>query len=146
MHGCSIFSAWTNHGHTRTHKTHHGLDLGEATTLSFILFSLISHGGYMSFCLGIFKLGVPKLRLLAFWRVITFCEDLQLRWGVKQSYNLCQELFNDMWHTTCTHVFHGDFKLLVVGSQIGTLTLDLSFGHNLCFKYSNESCKSILNI
>jgi hypothetical protein len=32
MHSCNILGAWTNHGHTRTHKTHHSSDLGEATT------------------------------------------------------------------------------------------------------------------
>jgi hypothetical protein len=34
----------------------------------------------------------------------------------------------------------------VAGSQIGSLTPGLSFGHNLCFKYSNGSCKFILDI
>jgi hypothetical protein len=34
----------------------------------------------------------------------------------------------------------------VVGSQIGTLTLDPSFGHNLCFKYSNGTCEPISDI
>jgi hypothetical protein len=36
-----------------------------------------------------------------------------------------------MCYATCT--------LLVIGSQIGNLTLDLSFGHNLCFKCLNGS-------
>jgi hypothetical protein len=35
----------------------------------------------------------------------------------------------------------GDSQLLVVRSQISSLILDLSFGHNLCFKYPNGSCK-----
>jgi hypothetical protein len=51
-----------------------------------------------------------------------------------------------MWHTTCTHIFQGDFKLLVGGNQIGTLIPSLFFGHNLYFKYSNGSCKPTLNI
>jgi hypothetical protein len=34
----------------------------------------------------------------------------------------------------------------VVGSQIGNLTTDPSFGHNLCFKYLNMSCEPILDI
>jgi len=34
----------------------------------------------------------------------------------------------------------------MVGSQIGSLIPDLSFGHNLCFKYPNGSCKPILDI
>jgi hypothetical protein len=32
MHGWSIFGAWMSHGHTWTCKTHHGPNLGEATT------------------------------------------------------------------------------------------------------------------
>ncbi len=61
-----------------------------------------------------------------------------------QSFNFCQELFNDMWHDTCTHVIQNDFQLLVVGSQIDTLTLNLSFNHNLCCKYSNGSFRAIV--
>jgi hypothetical protein len=34
----------------------------------------------------------------------------------------------------------------VVGSQIGTLTPNPYFGHNLCFKYLNGTCKPILDI
>jgi hypothetical protein len=34
----------------------------------------------------------------------------------------------------------------MVGSQIGILTLDPSFGHNLCFKFPNGSCEPILKI
>jgi hypothetical protein len=39
-----------------------------------------------------------------------------------------------------------DYRVLVVGSQIANLTFDLSFGHNLCFKYQNELCEPILDI
>ncbi len=34
----------------------------------------------------------------------------------------------------------------MVGSQIGTLNPDLSFGYNLCLKYSNGTCEPILDI
>jgi hypothetical protein len=34
----------------------------------------------------------------------------------------------------------------MVGNQIGNLTPDFSFSHNLCFKYLNGSCKLILDI
>ncbi len=40
----------------------------------------------------------------------------------------------------------GDSHLLVVGSQIGNLIPNLSFGHNLCLKYPNGSCEPILDI
>ncbi len=87
-----------------------------------------------------------KLRLPQLWRLITLCEDLRLRWGLKQSCNHCRELSNDMWHATCTQGNRGNYWLLMVGSQIGILTPDLSFGHNLCFKNSNGSCEPILDI
>jgi hypothetical protein len=47
-----------------------------------------------------------------------------------------------MWHATCVQGNQSDFRLLVVGSQIPIPF----FGHNLHFKYSNGSCKPILNI
>jgi len=99
-------------------------------------------GGYirMSFCLGT-KLGLPTL-----WRAIISYENLQLRWIQKKSCSTCWKLSNDMWHATCIHIFQGDSWLLVDESQIGILTHGPSFGHNLCFKYSNGSCEPILDI
>jgi hypothetical protein len=120
--------------------------LREATTSPLKVLFVISHEGYiqMSFCLKIPKLGVPKfpkLGLLALWRPITSCVDLQLKWVLKQSCNPCQELSNGMWHATFMQV-----NQLVVGSQIDNLTHGPSFGHNLCFKYPNGSCELILDI
>jgi len=69
-----------------------------------------------------------------------------LRWGLKQSCNLCQELFKGMSHASCTHGNRNDFWHLVVRNQIVNLTSDLSFGHNLCFKCPNGSCQPILNM
>ncbi len=48
----STFGARTSHGQTRTHKAHHGPDLGEATTFPVIVFFVPSHGTntQMSFC------------------------------------------------------------------------------------------------
>jgi hypothetical protein len=143
-----------NHEQTRTHKTHHGLNLKETTTFPLILFSMLSHRAYtqMSFCSDTPKLVVSKfpkfskLGLLQLWKPITSFTNLQLRWGLKQSYNPCWELSNDMLHTTYTQVNHSDSWLLVVGSQIGNLTPIPSFGHNLCFKYPNGSCEFILDI
>jgi len=97
------------------------------------------------------KLGVPKFLQLGFlrlWKPITFHLDLQLGWDLKQSCIPHPEPSNDMWQATCTQVNKSNSLLLmeVVKSQIGNLTPDLSFGHNLCFKYPNESCDPILNI
>jgi hypothetical protein len=80
------------------------------------------------------------------WRLITSCEELKLRWCPKQNCSLSWDLFNDMQHETYTHIIQGDSCLLMVKSQIGTLTFDPSFGHNLWYKYSNVLCKPILDI
>jgi hypothetical protein len=140
-----------SHEHTQIHKTHHGLDLGKPPPSLVIVFFVISHMGYiqMSFCLKTPKLEVPKfpkLKLSWIWRLTTFCTNLWLKWGLKQSCIPCQELSNNMWHFTCTQVNQGDSWLLMVGSQINSLTPDPSFGHNLCFKYPNWSCEPTLDI
>jgi len=43
-----------NHGQTRTHKTHHGPNLGEAITFPLIVYFVPSHetSTQMSICLG----------------------------------------------------------------------------------------------
>ncbi len=51
-----------------------------------------------------------------------------------------------MSHSTCTHRGRVDSQLLVVGSQIASLTPGLSFCHNLCCKFPNGSCKAIFDI
>jgi len=88
----------------------------------------------------------PQLGLLQLWGPITLCANLRLRWGLKKSYSPCRDLFNDMWHATCTQGNWGNSWLLMVGNQIVNLTPNPSFGHNLCFKCPNGSCKPILNI
>jgi hypothetical protein len=147
MHSYNTFEARMSHG-TQTHKTHHNLDLGEATTFPLIIFFVSRHMGYiqMSFCPRTPKLGVPKfskLGLPRFWRPITFCSHLQLRWGLRQSCSPHRELSKYMWHATCTQVNQGGSWLLMVNSQIDTLIFSPSFDHNLCFMHSNGTCEPI---
>ncbi len=51
-----------------------------------------------------------------------------------------------MSHSTCTHYGRVDSWLLVVGSQIASLTPGLYFCHNLCYRCPNGSCEAIFNI
>jgi len=88
----------------------------------------------------------PQLGLSWLWGPIILRADLRLRWGLKQKCSLHQELPNAMSHTTCTQGNWGDYWLLTVKNQIVNLIPDSSFGHNLCFKCPNGSCKPILNI
>ncbi len=101
VHSWSTFGARTNHGHTQTHKTHHSSDFKEAITFPIIVLFVPSHGAYtqMSFCPT--KLGVPKfpkLGLLQLWRLIFFCANLRLKWGLKKSCNPCWKIYSNMWH------------------------------------------------
>jgi hypothetical protein len=151
MRSYNTLGAWMSHRHTRTHKTHHNPDLGEANTFPLIVFFVPSHGGstQMSFCLRTPKLGVPRfsnLGLLQLGRPINFYANLQLGWGLKQRCNPCRNISKYLWHETYMQVNQGDFWLSVVGNQIGTLTPNPFFGHNFCFKYPFGSCEPILDI
>jgi hypothetical protein len=88
----------------------------------------------------------PKLRLPWLWRPITLQSDLRSTCGLKQSYNSCQELSNDMSHALCRQVNWVDSRLFVVRSQIASLIPDPSFSHNLCFRCPNEQWELILDI
>jgi len=52
MHSWSIIDTKMSHGQTQTHKTHHDLDLGEATTFPLIVYFVPGHetNTQMSFC------------------------------------------------------------------------------------------------
>jgi hypothetical protein len=52
VHSWNTFGAGTSHGQTWTHKTHHGLDLGEDITFPLIVYFVLGHGTstQMSFC------------------------------------------------------------------------------------------------
>jgi hypothetical protein len=53
MHSLNTFDVKTSHGQTRTHKTHHSLDLGESTTFPLIVYfvPLLEAHIQMAFCL-----------------------------------------------------------------------------------------------
>jgi len=65
---------------------------------------------------------------------------------IKQNFTPCRKLSNDMLHAIYTQGNWVDSRLLVVRSQTANLIPDPSFGHNLCFRSSNGSCKPILDI
>jgi hypothetical protein len=87
-----------------------------------------------------------ELGLLQVWGPVTLCANLWSRWGLKQSCSAHQKVSNNMSHATCTQGNWVDSQLLMIRSEIANLTLGLSFGHNLCFKYPNGSCEPNLDI
>ncbi len=107
---------------TWTHKTHHGPDLGEATTFPFIVYSAALHGAHiqMAFLSRDSRVGVPKSRQLGLsrlWSPITLRADLGSKCGLKQSCSSRRELSNGMWHVVCNQVNRVDSRLFLVGSQ-----------------------------
>jgi len=60
MCNLSTFGVRTSHGQIRTHKTHHGPNLGEATTFPLIVYFVPGHRAntQMTFCLEIPKIGI----------------------------------------------------------------------------------------
>jgi hypothetical protein len=146
MHSWSTFGAGMSHERTQIHKTHHGPDLGEATTFPLIVYFVPGHGVdiQMAFCPV-----TPKWE----FQNSQSCDShnfggayLRWKWGLKQSCSPCRDLSNLMSHTTFTQGNLGDSWFLVVGSQIANLTPTPSFGHNLCFRCPNESCEPMLDI
>ncbi len=92
---------------------------------------------------------VPKSRqmgLPGLWSPITLRADLGSQCGLKQSCSSRRELSNAVLHSRIGHREEVDSWLFVVRSQTGSSTSGPSFGHNLCFRCSNELCKPILDI
>jgi len=93
--------------------------------------------------------GVPKLsrvEFLGLWTLISPGFDLRLEWGLNQSCSSPWELFDAPSHSFCRHREKVNSQLLVVGSQIASLTPNPSFAHNLGCKCPNGSCEAILDI
>jgi len=93
--------------------------------------------------------GVPKLPRFGLPQLcgtITFCSYLRLGLGLKQSYSSHREFSNNVSHSPCTHRGRVNSRLLMVGSQIVSLTPNLSFCNNLCYKCPNGSYEPIFDI
>jgi hypothetical protein len=150
VHNWNFFGAGTSHGQTQTHKSHHNRNLGEATTFPLIVYSVVTTGLTSKWCFVIGLLsGSPEIPTTMTPMTLGFmimCVNFWLKWGLKKICNPCREFSNGMLHATYTQGNPGDSRLLVVENQIGNLTLDLFFGHNLCFRCPNGSCKPILDI
>jgi hypothetical protein len=139
---------------TLDHKTHHGSDSGEATTFPHIVFSVMLHGGYIQMALfpatpklesrnypEIVSGGVPGL-----WELITPDYQVWLQQGLNQTCSPCRDLFNDISHSQFGGREEVDSQLLVVESQIASLTPGPSFAHNLGYRCPNDQCEAIFDI
>jgi hypothetical protein len=139
---------------TLDHKTHHGPDLGEATTFPHIVFSVPHFGDYIQMalfpgtpklesrnCPEIVPVGVPRL-----WELITPDCKVWSQQSLNQSCSPRRDLFNDVSHSQFEGQEEIDSRLFVVGSQIGSLTPGLSFAHNLGYRCPNGQGEAIFVI
>jgi hypothetical protein len=131
---------------TWTHKTHHGLDSGEAITFPHIVLYVARHGGYIQMAqilgtLEIVPTGLPEL-----WTAVTPDCRVRSQRGLNQSCSPRQDLSNAMSHAQIECQEEVDSRLLVVGSQTASLTPGPSFAHNLSYRYPNDQCEAIFDI
>jgi hypothetical protein len=92
-------------------------------------------------CLETVPVGVPGL-----WGFIAPRPDLGSGRGPNQSCSPQRELSNAVSHSWSARRERVDSWLLVVGSQIASLTPDPSFAHNLGCRCPNDQCKAIFDI
>jgi len=88
MHNWNTFDVEISHGHTWTHKIHHGLDLKEATTFPHIVLSVIGHGVtpkcHFSWDSQVKSPKIPKIGSLAILKAHNFCKpSIKVRFKLK---------------------------------------------------------------
>jgi hypothetical protein len=84
--------------------------------------------------------------VLGLWELITLDCRVRSQRGLNQSCSSCRDLFNSMSHSQFGCREEVDSRLLVVGSQIASLTPDPFFAHNLGCRCLNDQCEAIFNI
>jgi hypothetical protein len=85
--------------------------------------------------------GVPGL-----WELITPDFEVWLRRGLNQTCSPHRDLSNDVSHSQFGAREEVDSRLLMVGSQIASLTPGPSFAHNLGYRCPNDQCEAIFYI
>jgi hypothetical protein len=137
---------------TSDHKTHHGPDSGVChhhTPYSILYdapWGLHPNGTNSRDS----RNGVPKLsRNHPGWSPRTLeahNSEIGSRRGLNQTCSPRRDLSNDVWHSQFGLREEVDSRLLVVGSQIASLTPDPSFAHNLGDRCPNSQCEGIFDI
>ncbi len=85
--------------------------------------------------------GLPEL-----WTAINPDCKVRSQWGLNQSCSPRRDLFNAMLHTQIGCQEGINSRLLVIGSQIASLTPGPSFAHNLGCRCPNCQCEGIFDI
>ncbi len=139
---------------TLDHKSHHGPDSGDVTTILPIVYSvplrrtctrMALFPGTPNLesrnCPETVPVGVPGL-----WELITPDYQVWSQRGLNQSCSPRWDLSNDISHYEFGRWEEVDSRLLVVGNQIASLTPGPSFAHNLGYRCPNGQCEAIFDI
>jgi hypothetical protein len=131
--------------------THHTPGSRGATTILPIIFSTLLRRAHTQVVVCPMTPKVESRNSLGFglpglWDIIASRPDLRLGRGLNQTCSSVRELSNSMSHSPRACRERVDSRLLMVGSQIASLTPGPSFAHNLGCKCPNDQCDTILDI
>jgi hypothetical protein len=131
--------------------THHGPGSGGVTTILPIVFSVLlcrtcTQMAFFPETPKVESQNYPGFGLSGLWDIIASCFNLQSERGLNQTCSPLQELSNAMLHSHSARRERIDSRLLVVGSQIASLTPGPSFAHNLGCKCPYDQWKAIIDI
>ncbi len=89
---------------------------------------------------------IVPIRVSGLWELITPDYEVWSRQGLNQTCIPCRDLSKDVSHSQFEGREEVDSRLLVVGSQTGSLTPGPSFAHNLGWRCPNGQCEAIFDI
>jgi hypothetical protein len=131
--------------------THHDPNSGGATTILPIVFFVPLRCTCIRMALfpktpKVESRNCPDFGLSGLWDIIASHPNLQLGRGLNQTCSPLQKLSNAALHSSSARWERVDSRILVVESQIVSLTLGPSFAHNLGCRCPNDQCEAISDI
>jgi hypothetical protein len=156
-HSGTPLGVGTSHGHFGPRDTSRPGPQEYATTILPIVYSVTLGGTHARMSLFLGTPGTPRLEsrncpetimggVPGLWELITLDCGVWSRRGLNQTCSPRWDLSNDVLQSRFGSHEEIDSRLLVVGSQTGSLTPGPSFAHNLGYRCPNGQCEAIFYI
>jgi hypothetical protein len=156
-HSGTPLGVGTSHGHFGPRDTPRPGPREYVTTILPIVYSVTLRGPHARMSLCPRTSGTPGLEsrncpeivsggVPGLWELITLDCDVWSQRSLNQTCSPRQDLFNDVSHSQFRGRKELDSRLLVVRSQIASLTPGPSFAHNLGYRCPNDQCEAIFYI